>query len=151
VVVVRRAVPDDLARCAELLAEAALEANDSRGGELAEGLRERRSTVEEWAEGGILLVGEYEGATVGLGAGMLADPVLGEGRRLGRIECCYVESGAREVGVGEGLVDELLAWFSYHGCTDVDALALPGDRRTKQLYEHSGFKARLITLHRPLG
>jgi hypothetical protein len=77
--------------------------------------------------------------------------VLDEKRRLGRIECCYVEVGAREVGVGEALVNELLAWFSAEGCTDVDALALPGDRRTKQLYETSGFKARLLTLHRPLG
>jgi len=148
---VRRAGPGDLPRCAELLAEAADEANSSRGGELAEGLSERRSTVEEWAETGILLVGEYEGTTVGLGAGTVADPVLGDGLRLGRIECCYVEADAREVGVGEALVDELLAWFTSQGCTDVDALALPGDRRTKQLYERSGFKARLLTLHRPLG
>ncbi|MGO9458470.1 MAG: GNAT family N-acetyltransferase [Acidimicrobiales bacterium] len=147
----RRAGPGDLARCAELLAEAAEEANNSRGGELAEGLSERRTTVEEWAEGGILLVGEFEGTTVGLGAGLVAEAVLGDGRRLGRIECCFVETDAREVGVGEALVEELLAWFTAQGCTDVDALALPGDRRTKQLYEHSGFKARLLTLHRPLG
>ncbi len=147
----RRADPGDLARCAELVDEAADEANASRGGELAEGLSERRTTVEEWAEGGILLVGEFEGTTVGLGAGLVAEAVLGDGRRLGRIECCFVETDAREVGVGEALVEELLAWFTAQGCTDVDALALPGDRRTKQLYEHSGFKARLLTLHRPLG
>ncbi len=146
----RRAGPGDLARCAELLAEAAEEANYSRGGELAEGLSERRTTVEEWAEEGIRRGGEFEGATVGLGAGLVAEAVLGDGRRLGRIECCFVETGAREVGVGEALVEELLAWFTAQGCTDVDALALPGDRRTKQLYEHSGFKARLLTLHRPL-
>ena len=136
----RRAGPGDLARCAELLAEAAEEADHPRGGELAKGLSERRTTVEEWAEGGILLVGEFEGATVGLGAGLVAEAVLGDGRRLGRIECCFVEPGAREVGVGEALVEELLAWFTAQGCTDVDALALPGDRRTKQLYENSGFK-----------
>ena len=35
--------------------------------------------------------------------------------------------------------------------TDVDAVALPGDRSSKQLLESSGCKARVLILHRSLG
>jgi hypothetical protein len=49
------------------------------------------------------------------------------------------------------MVGSLVDWFAAHGCTDVDAVALPGDRSSKQLLESSGFKARLLVLHRSLG
>jgi hypothetical protein len=39
---------------------------------------------------------------------------------------------------------------SEKGCRDVDALALPGDRLTKQRLEAAGFTARLLVLNRLL-
>ena len=36
------------------------------------------------------------------------------------------------------------------GCSDIDALALPGDRSSKQRLEAAGFVARLLTLNRRL-
>lgn len=119
-----------------------------------EDLTPHRPTVEGWVAGGssrVLLVGTFAGVTVGIAAGSLAGEVVSSNRRLGRVDWCYVEPGARQVGVGAALVEELLRWFGEHGCTDVDANALPGDRATKQLYETAGFKARLLTLHRQLG
>lgn len=141
----RPATADDLHECAALLARARDELADRRGGALL--LSAGRADVAEWLDGGpgrTLLVGEYEGATVGLAAGRVGE------RRLGTVDCCYVRPEARRVGVGGALVDALMAWFREAGCSGVDALALPGDRDTKQLYESAGFTARLLVLHHPL-
>ena len=48
-------------------------------------------------------------------------------------------------------MDAAVAWCATRGCSEVDALALPGDRATKQRLEATGFTARLLTLNRRLG
>ena len=107
------------------------------------------SLLERWSRPrASLFVGEYEGAVVGLLGVSLSDPVAG--RVGGLIECCYVEPDARGVGVGSSLMEAAVAWGRVQGCTDIDALALPGDRQTKQRLEASGFTARLLTLSRRL-
>ena len=68
----------------------------------------------------------------------------------GRVECCYVEAGPRGVGVGTALMEAVVAWCGDRDCQDIDALALPGDRSTKQRLEAAGFTARLLTLNRRL-
>ncbi len=58
------------------------------------------------------------------------------------IVALYVEPGHRRQGRGRALVD-----FARSGEPRArDALALPGDRATKSLYESVGWKARLLTL-----
>jgi hypothetical protein len=52
--------------------------------------------------------------------------------------------------VGGALLEGLVSWFAAAGCRGVDVSALPGDRETKNLLEATGFKARLITMHRTL-
>jgi hypothetical protein len=47
-------------------------------------------------------------------------------------------------------MEAAVEWCGTWGCTDVDALALPGDRSTKQRLEAAGFTARLLTLSRRL-
>ena len=74
----------------------------------------------------------------------------GRGVRRGRLDACFVEEGARGVGVGRLLLDRSLAWMAEQGCAGVDGTALPGDRGAKSFYESAGFKARLLTMHRPL-
>lgn len=149
---VRPAEQGDLARCAALLAQALDATAARRGGELLLGAGGRPSATElidEWAADRrrLVLAGLFDEVVVGLAAGRLPDA----GKRAARIDCCYVEPQARQVGVGAALVEGLLDWFAAHDCHDVDAAALPGDRPTKQLLESSGFKARLLVLHRPLG
>ena len=61
-----------------------------------------------------------------------------------------MEEGARGVGVGSALMDALVTWCRKRGCGDIDALALPGDRSSKQRLEAAGFTARLLTLNRQL-
>ncbi len=149
---VRPAEQGDLARCAELLTQALAGTVVRRGGELLVGAGGRPSPDEligAWVADRrrIVLAGLFDEVVVGLAAGRLPAP----GERAARVDCCYVEPQARQVGVGSALVAGLLDWFSAHDCHDVDAAALPGDRPTKQLLESAGFKARLLILHRPLG
>ncbi len=70
--------------------------------------------------------------------------------RRGVLDICYVEPGAREVGLGRLLLDRSLEWFRDAGCTGVDGSAFPGDRGAKQFFEAAGFKARLLVMHLPL-
>ncbi len=53
----------------------------------------------------------------------------------------YVEPTERRRGRGRALVT-----FARHEADARDALALPGDRAMKSLYESVGWKARLLTL-----
>ena len=141
----RRATADDLDECAALLARARDELAGKRGA--AQLLAAGRGGVAAWWDAGpdrTLLVGEFEGATVGLAAGRVGE------RGVGAVDCCYVRPEARRVGVGGAMLEALVAWFREAGCTEIDAAALPGDRDTKQLYEAAGFTARLLILHRPL-
>ena len=47
-------------------------------------------------------------------------------------------------------MDAVLAWAGEQGCVGVDALALPGDRATKNFFETFGLVARAIVVHRDL-
>jgi GNAT superfamily N-acetyltransferase len=145
----RLAQTDDRAACVRLLDGALDGAGAMRGGPALLGRETTESLLERWSgPEAALFVGEYEGAVVGLLAVSRSEPVAG--RVGGLIECCYVEPDARGVGVGGSLMEAAVAWSRDRGCTDVDALALPGDRQTKQRLEASGFTARLLTLSRRL-
>ncbi|MFM8302943.1 MAG: N-acetyltransferase family protein [Actinomycetota bacterium] len=74
---------------------------------------------------------------------------LADGAHLAVITELFVEAGAREVAVGESLVDAVLTWARSRGCIGVDATALPGQRATKNFFETHGFVARRLTMHRP--
>ncbi len=148
---VRRAGPQDNDRCRDLLAAARAESATARGGDL---LVPPDADPTSWLDqpDRVLLLGLFDEVVVGLAAGRVAvdRPAGPVADRIGHVDCCYVETGARGVGVGESLIGSLLGWFGEQGCTGVDALALPGDRSTKQLLENAGFKARLLVLHRRL-
>jgi GNAT superfamily N-acetyltransferase len=75
---------------------------------------------------------------------------LRDGSRLGVIDEIYVETGARGVGVGETLVERLVAFCRHAGCSGIDATALPGHREAKNFFERAGFSARLLVMHRPV-
>ena len=56
----------------------------------------------------------------------------------------YVDPLARQIGIGAGLISEIAHIAKDRGCTTLDALALPGDRKMKNLYERVGMPARLL-------
>lgn len=147
----------DAARCGELCREALNSLEGARGGALfarretglvAKALLGPGGLERLMAEPGRrVLVGTVDDAVVGLALGRV--DAAGEAA-LGIIDACYVEPAARGVGVGRALLDDLVSWFTASGCHGVDMTALPGDRGTKNFLEGSGFKARLLTLHRSL-
>jgi GNAT superfamily N-acetyltransferase len=106
-----------------------------------------RTRMED--SGTVVLVGTVDEVVVGFALGRIED--RGSHGRQGLLDACYVEPMARGVGVGRLLLDTVLAWFEGQGCLGVDGTALPGDRQAKNFFEAAGFKARMLTMHRPLG
>lgn len=56
----------------------------------------------------------------------------------------FVHPMARNLGAGALLLAYALSVARGRGAKGIDALSLPGDRETKNLYERQGMKARLI-------
>ncbi len=153
----RPAQHDDMSACAALLTKALDTVRSLRGGWALVGHTTAEEALARWAEAGpsnaTVYVGEYDRVIVGVAAATVTATVTATESapdRRGRIECCYVEEGARGVGVGSVLIDSLVSWCGAQGCQDVDALALPGDRHSKQRLEAAGFTARLLVLNRRL-
>ena len=75
---------------------------------------------------------------------------LEDGRRIAEVTDIFVETAARDVGVGNALMHDAVRWAVEHGCVGIDAHAMPGDRATKNFFESFGLVARAITVHRDL-
>ena len=150
----RPAAPADLPRLAELCRESLAELAPTRGGEVFVTREARAEPIEAGLAEALaaadrrVVVGTIDGTTVGYAVASLED--LRDGSRLGRVEDLFVEPPARAVGVGEAMMNSLLGWFRGRGCAGVDAVALPGNRATKNFFEMSGFSARLIVMHHRL-
>lgn len=93
------------------------------------------------------VVGVLHGAIIGFADTEIVGVDIG---RLGRVRRIFVEEGAREVGVGEAMLEDAMAWCREHGAFGIDGYALPGMRATKNFYEMVGMKARLLVVHAPL-
>lgn len=150
----RPATDADLPRLAVLVEEAVAEQAEARGGAVW-AARETRArpagsslATDLAAEDHLVLAGTIDGAVVGY-AVVHTEP-LRDGTLLGVLTDIYVEPGARGVGVGEHLVDAVVAWCAERKCRGVDGLALPGNRGTKNFFEAHGFTARVIVVHRRL-
>ena len=149
----RPATEADVARLADLARMAAEELGPLRGGDLLLAKETRREPFEASFEddlraGRVVLCGTVDSVVIGYAVGEAVE--LADGRRLGVIRDLFVEPGARAVGVGERMMEELLAWFRTRRCMGVDAMALPGARETKNFFEESGFSARLLVMHHKL-
>jgi L-amino acid N-acyltransferase YncA len=150
----RPATGDDVARLAQLVGEAVAEQAEGRGGRIWS-VREARAVPAERSlaalvddPGALVLAGTIDGTVVGYAVAVTEE--LRTGERLGVVSDVYVEAEARAVGVGEAMLDQLIAWCEDAGCIGIDALALPGNRETKNFFESFGFTARAIVVHRRL-
>ncbi|MDP9071211.1 MAG: GNAT family N-acetyltransferase [Actinomycetota bacterium] len=125
--------------------------SQDRGGSVFVAREGRAEPVEESLgqevrdPGCIVVVGTIDEVVVGYATGRVE--ALRDGTLLGVIDDLFVEPDARAVGVGEAMMDQLLAWFRQRGCSGVDSTALPGLRETKNFFEESGFSARLLVMH----
>jgi GNAT superfamily N-acetyltransferase len=151
----RSAREADVGALADLVLAAADEKRAQKGGELW-WRRERRQGDPGPALRALLgsadhevAVGTLDGTAVGYAVARRER--LADGGLLGVVDDIYVDPEARAVGVGEALMDHVIAWCRAQGCFGVDSLALPGDRATKNFFESFGLVARAIVVHRPLG
>ena len=150
----RPATDTDLLRLAELAEVAVAELRGGRGGEVWARQAARRAPFEPQLQAQLadpshhVLVGTVDDLVMGYA--VVRTDVLADGGRLGVVTDLYTDPGARELGVGEVMMDALIAWSREQGCFGVDSLALPGDRHTKNFFESFGRVARAIVVHRSL-
>ena len=151
---VRQAGSDDLDDLTRLAAEAVAELLPQRGGAMWARTIGRRPPYSEGigralADPDVLvLAGTVHDAVVGYAVARL-DPIA-DGASLVVIEDLYTEPGARAVGVGEAMLEAIVAWGTDRGAVGVDAVVLPGARETKNFFETFGLKARALVVHRDL-
>jgi GNAT superfamily N-acetyltransferase len=143
----RRAQPGDVERLAELASAAAAGVASQRGGRLyLDGLAP--CDVADLDRPDVLTVaGTIDDVVVGYAVVRLR--TAGEGV-VGVLDALFVEEAAREVGVGEAMMDLVIGWCRANGCIGIDAVALPGDRATKNFFERFAMTARAIVVHRRL-
>ena len=151
---VRAATPDDLPAIAGLAESLRAELTPMRGGGIWS-VREARPGPPADAYGALLgdpaacvIVGTLDDVVIGFGVATV-EP-LADGRRLGVVSELFVDEEARAVGVGEAMLESLVAFCVREGCVGVDAFALPGHRAAKNFFEESGFTARAIVMHHVL-
>jgi GNAT superfamily N-acetyltransferase len=148
----RPAGEHDIASIVELAAAMRAELAAIRGGTL---WVEREAWPEPLDEAYRALLGRDDAHVV---VGTIDDVVLGfgavvverlrSGASLGIVTDLFVDEGAREVGVGERIVADLIAFCTDRDCIGIDAIALPGHRATKNFFEEHHFTARALTMHR---
>ena len=148
----RRAVGSDEPEV-DRLAAAALDAvRGERGGEqwlatAAPGVPGSRG-VPGVGDGTEWLVGCIDDVPLGV---LAATPVRWpDGRLVVRVDVLWVEPDAREVGIGEALVDAAVDLAHDVGAIALEGLALPGQRELKNLFERFGLVARAIVVHKAL-
>ncbi len=154
---VRSATRDDLGALAVLARAAIAELAPTKGGGVwarregrAEPLDESlvRSLDESETDDAVVLVGTIDDVVVGYAVASVE--VVADGGKLARLTDLYVEPEAREVGIGELLLDSVLRWAQARGCFGIDSIVLPGNRETKNFFETAGMVARAIIVHRRL-
>lgn len=152
----RHATPEDGGAVEALAREAIAELGVLRGGEVWRLHVARREPIgarvadelQRDRSEGAAVVGLVDDAVVGYGVSHLE--ALGDGSLLAVVDDLYVTPGARGVGLGEAMMDLLVEHARGAGARGIDALALPGDRATKNFFESFGLKARAIVVHRDL-
>jgi GNAT superfamily N-acetyltransferase len=152
--IARRATPADLPELQRLHHLAREHVGAERGGAVLLGREVRPAPVEESlqadlaAPDGVVLLGCLGPEPVGLAIARLE--TLHDGSRLAQVGELFVESDARDVGVGAALMHELIRWATEQGCDGIGSVVLPGDRASKNFFESFGLVARAIAVHRDL-
>ncbi len=148
----RRATADDVAAIADLADAAIEELTPNRGGavwrrQTARTIPTNQSISDAIdAEDHEVIVGCIDETPVGYG--VLRLETQRDGTTLGVIDDLYTDPEARAVGVGEAMMNLVVALAKDHGCFGIDSIALPGDRHTKNFFETFGLVARAIVVHR---
>ncbi len=142
----------DAVALGNIAAAHALAIADARGGALfllAEAAEQAQ--FDQWfheclADSSTLVAtGSYDDVPLGYCVASMSK--LPNGDKLATIQALLVDPDARQVGIGEALMNDVVTWARSNGCVSIDAHALPGDRSTKNFFESFGLKARLLTVN----
>jgi ribosomal protein S18 acetylase RimI-like enzyme len=149
----RLARADEVPLLARLSRQARAELEPTRGGELwalLDAPEDPEAALGEaiGRDDRLVLAGTIDDAVIGYAVAGLEK--LPNGEILAVLSDLYVEPEARQVGVGEALMNAALGWCREKGCRGLDSLALPGNRAAKNFFESFGLVARQILVHRSL-
>jgi ribosomal protein S18 acetylase RimI-like enzyme len=152
----RPATPADTQAVIDLAHQAITELAPHRGGAVWEQREARRRPADDALEAviagqvadALAVVGTVDDVVVGYGV-VTVEPLHDEAR-LAVVTDLYVDPEARAIGIGEAMMDLLVEHARSAGAVGIDALALPGDRQTKNFFETFGLTARAIIVHRSL-
>jgi GNAT superfamily N-acetyltransferase len=144
----RAATREDRAAIEELHAAATAELQPQRGGAIWARQTDRDAGPALDDAGVAAWVGTIDDEVVGYAIARLDE--LTDGGCLAVLTDVYVLPEARAVGIGEALLDAVIAWATEAGAVGIDSVALPGMRESKNFFETAGLVARAITVHRSL-
>ena len=152
----RPAATADVEAMVGLARQAIAELRPNRGGSVWHRREARAEPVDDHLialaagsdPGSHAVVGTVEEVIVGYG--VVRSETLHDGATLAVVTDLYVDPAARGIGIGEAMMDLLVRWARDAGAVGIDALALPGDRHTKNFFETFGLTARAIVVHRDL-
>lgn len=142
---VRSASDGDTSACASIDDGARQVLAGQRGGEAWLVEHDPLGDLHEWWSQSF--VADIDGVIVGFLIGRIDRDRRGKVFRVDRV---YVVEGARELGCGDDLLAMAIERATAEGCALLEAIALPGDRDTKNLYERAGITARSITVSKRL-
>lgn len=142
---VRLAQPTDGLSLADLERDARTLLVEQRGGPA---LLAEQPAVGDWAAAMLedhraVFVGTLDGTVFGYLELLLGEPAA-------VVRQVFVEPEARQLGLGDALLEAAVEVARAAGCETIEGTALPGDRDTKNLYERGGIVARKITVSKRL-
>jgi ribosomal protein S18 acetylase RimI-like enzyme len=144
---VRRAVVHDCPELERLEAVSRAAIEHVRGGALR---LQECAPIADWpalltSPGAVVLVGSLDDVVVGYLV-MLLSAV----KDRGVITHVFVEEEARQLGLGDSMIEHAIEAVVDAGLVGIESTALPGDRDTKNLFERAGITARKLTVYKSL-
>ena len=133
---IRRLTPDDWTAFREIRLAALAESPSAFGSNLA---REQAFTDDIWrsrleGSGSAIFAADREGRLVGLATGLSTDT---EGTAV--LVSMWVAPKARRQGIGDALVQRVIAWAEDAGFTRLELAVTIGNEAAERLYAHCGF------------
>ena len=94
-----------------------------------------------------IVIGENDNCPLGY---MLIELVSIDDKFATNIHEVFVDANAREVGIGEAIMDFTIDWSRTNGAAHIMGRAFPGNRATKNYFERFRITARLIQVFKEL-